>query len=215
MSKIVWDAQGERKFENGVSKGVLYPMGSDGEYGKGVAWNGLITVTESPEGAEPTSLYADNIKYVTLMSVEELNGTIEAYTYPDEFAACNGEESLATGVTIGQQTRQKFALCYQTNIGNDINPNAGYKINIIYGCLASPSERANETINDSPDAITMSFEFTTDPVEVAGFKPTSKVVIDSTKITAEKLALIEAKLYGDTTGEPEVLLPDAIVTLIN
>lgn len=214
MSKIVWDKQGEHIYETGVSHGVLYVMGDDGEYGKGVAWNGLTSVSQSPEGAEANPLYADNIKYLNLISAEDFKATVEAYTYPDEFEVCDGSEALATGVLISQQDRKTFALSYQTKVGNDLNPSAGYKIHIIYGATAAPSERAYETVNDSPDAITFSWELSTVPVEVTGFKPTAHLVIDSTKIAAEKLALIEAKLYGDTSSEPEVLLPDAIVALI-
>lgn len=220
MSKIVWDAPGKHFYETGVSKGVLYPMSDTaGSYEKGVAWNGLISVSESPDGAEPNPIYADNIKYLNILSVEEFNATIEAYTYPDEFAACNGESELVanSGVSIGQQTRKPFCLCYQTKVGNDLNPELGYKIHIIYGCTAQPSERSYETINDSPDAMSMSWEISTVPVDVTGFKPTAYIVIDSTKFTgnrAAKLAALEAKLYGSDGEEPEVLLPDQIAALL-
>ena len=211
--KLVWDKVGERFFETGVNKGVLYPQVS-GEYPKGVAWNGLTAVTESPSGAEATPLYADNIKYLNLMSTEEFGATVEAYTYPDEFAACNGETALTEGVTIGQQTRTPFGMCYQTKIGNDVNSDLGYKIHIIYNALAAPSEKAYQTVNDSPEAITFSWELTTTPVEVAGFKPTASVVIDSTKVPAEKLAALEAVLYGSESEEARLPLPSEILELI-
>lgn len=210
MSKLVWDQTGERKYETGVSKGVLYPQVS-GAYPKGVAWNGLTAVTESPSGAEATALYADDIKYLSLMSAEEFGATIEAYTYPEEFEACDGSAALATGVNIGQQKRQAFGLCYRTVLGNDEDGNEyGYKLHIIYGCLAAPSEKAYATINDSPEAITFSWEVTTTPVMVDGFKPTACVTIDSTKVDAEKLAALEAILYGSEDAEPSLPLPDAI-----
>ena len=211
--KLVWDKVGERFFETGVNKGVLYPQVS-GEYPKGVAWNGLTAVTESPSGAEATPLYADNIKYLNLMSTEEFGATVEPYTYPDEFAACNGETALTEGVTIGQQTRTPFGMCYQTKIGNDVNSDLGYKIHIIYNALAAPSEKAYQTVNDSPEAITFSWELTTTPVEVAGFKPTASVVIDSTKVPAEKLAALEAVLYGSESEEARLPLPSEILELI-
>jgi len=213
--KIEWDKTGEHFYTAGVSKGVLYPMSdTPGTYDKGVAWNGLTAVTESPEGAEPTSLYADNIKYLTLLSAEEFKATIEAYTYPDEFAACDGSAEVVTGFHVTQQERKKFAFCYQTKIGNDNTSELGYKLHIIYGCLASPSERANETINDSPDAMTMSWEVTADPVNVTGFKPTAHVIIDSTKFTTQadkdKLKEVLDSLYGTDNSEPTLLMPDDI-----
>lgn len=217
MAKLVWDKAGEHTYETGVSHGVLYPMSdTPGTYDKGVAWNGLSTVTESPSGAEVSAIYADNIKYLNLMSAEEFEGTIEAYTYPDEFMQCDGSASLADGLTVGQQNRKTFAFSYQTKVGNDLNPDAGYKIHIIYGALASPSERSYETINDSPDAISFSWDITTTPVEVTGFKPTAHLEIDSTKVKDKtKLAAVEAKLYGDdTTGTPTLLMPDAILALL-
>lgn len=213
MSKLVWDQTGERKYETGVSKGVLYPF-SNGAYAKGVAWNGLTQVTESPSGAEPTALYADNIKYLNLLSAEEFGATVEAYTYPDEFAVCNGEADIATGVQIGQQTRTPFALCYQTKIGTDQNSDAGYKIHIIYGALAAPSEKAYATVNDSPEAITFSWEISTTPVEVEGFKPTASLVIDSTKVDSTKLQDLEDYLYGTTEAEPTLPLPDKVLELV-
>ena len=214
MPKLIWDKVGERVFETGVSKGVLYPQGTDGKYTNGVAWNGLTAVTESPSGAEATPLYADNIKYLNLMSAEEFGATVEAYTYPDEFAACNGEASLVEGVSIGQQKRTPFGMSYQTKIGNDVNSDAGYKIHIIYGALAAPSEKAYNTVNDSPEAITFSWELTTTPVEVTGFKPTASLVIDSTKVEATKLKALEEALYGTDSEEAKLLLPDEVLTLV-
>lgn len=215
MSKIVWDKNGERLYETGVKNGVLYVMDDTGVYGNGVAWNGLTAVTESPSGAEATPLYADDVKYLNLVSAEEFGATIEAYMYPTEFEACDGSASIATGVTIGQQSRKTFGLCYKTTVGNDIANNAyGYKLHIIYGCLAAPSEKAYATINDSPEAITFSWEVSTTPVEVTGFKPTATVVIDSTKVDAEKLAALEAVLYGTESEEPKLPLPNEIVTLV-
>ena len=213
MSKLVWDQTGERKYETGVNKGVLYPF-TNKAYGTGVAWNGLTQVTESPSGAEPTALYADNIKYLNLLSAEEFGATIEAYTYPDEFAECNGEADLATGVQIGQQTRKPFGLSYQTKIGNDQDADAGYKIHIIYGALAAPSEKAYATVNDSPEAITFSWEVSTTPVEVEGFKPTASLVIDSTKVDSTKLGDLEDYLYGTTEAEPTLPLPNKVLELI-
>lgn len=214
MSKLVWDVVGERNYETGVSKGVLYPMVS-GAYPKGVAWSGLTTVTETASGAEATPLYADNIKYLNLMSVEELGGTIEAYTAPDEFGACDGTAELTTGVSIGQQPRQTFGLAYQTILGNDTENNKhGYKIHLVYGALASPTERSYATVNDSPEAMTMSWEFSTTPVSVKGFEPTALVVIDSTKVNAEKLAAFEAILYGSDDVEARLPLPDEVATLL-
>lgn len=214
MSKLVWDKTGERLFETGVSKGVLYPAVS-GAYPKGVAWNGLTAVNESPSGAEATPLYADNIKYLNLMSAEEFGATIEAYMYPDEFAACNGESELTSGVSIGQQKRDTFGLAYQTKIGSDTDNELGYKIHLIYGCLAAPSEKAYATVNDSPEAISFSWEVSTTPVEVEGFKPTATLVIDSTKVEAEKLAAIEAVLYGSADSEARLPLPNEVLSIIN
>lgn len=215
MSKIVWDQTGERLYETGVKKGVLYPMATGGTYPKGVAWNGLTAVTESPSGAEATPLYADDIKYLTLMSVEEFGGTIEAYTYPKEFEECDGSAELTTGVTIGQQPRKSFGFSYVTTIGNDVDSNKhGYKLHLVYGALASPSEKAYSTINDSPEAITFSWEFTTTPVAVAGFEPTACITIDSTKVEAQKLTALEKKLYGDTETEPTLPLPNEVATLL-
>ena len=216
MAKLQWDKTGEHFYETGVDHGVLYPMNDGGQtYATGVAWNGLTAVTESPEGAEVSAIYADNIKYLNLMSAEDFKATIEAYTYPEEFEQCDGSASLAQGVKIGQQSRKAFGFCYRTKIGNDLNPELGYKIHIVYGATAAPTERAYETVNDSPEAITFSWEVSTIPVEVTGFKPTAHVEIDSTKVEPAKLAKIEAKLYGSENEEPTLLMPDEIVALIN
>lgn len=216
MSKLVWDNTGDRQYETGVKNCVLYPMGETGIYPKGVAWNGITAVTESPSGAESNPLYADDIKYLDLRSVEEFGGTIEAYMYPDEFAACDGSAEIADGVKIGQQKRKTFGLCYRTTLGNDTKgDDYGYKLHIVYGAVASPSERAYATINDSPEAMTMSWEFSTTPVAVNGFRPTSHLEIDSTKVTPEKLAALEKVLYGDTDTEARLPLPDEIVTLMS
>ena len=215
MSKLVWDNTGERLYETGVSKGVLY-IPTEGVYSKGVAWNGLTAVTESPSGAEATPLYADDIKYLNLMSNEEFGCTIEAYTYPDEFAECDGSASLVDGVYIGQQARKTFGFCYRTVLGNDTeNNDHGYKLHLIYGCLAAPSEKSYATINDSPEAITFSWEVSTTPVNVAGHKPTACITIDSTKVDPTKLATLETKLYGDTSAEPMLPLPDEIAQIFN
>lgn len=217
MAKLVWDKTGDRLYETGVKNGVLY-IPTSGVYSKGVAWNGLTAVTESPSGAEATALYADDTKYLSLMSTEEFGATIEAYTYPDEFAACDGSAELADGVMIGQQKRSTFGLCYKTTIGNDTEGNDhGYKLHIIYGALAKPSERAYSTINDSPEAITFSWEITTTPINVTGAKPTASLVIDSTKADPSKLAALEDILYGkdgEPGNEPRLPLPDEIKTLM-
>lgn len=214
MSKLVWDQTGERLYETGVRNGVLY-IPTAGVYSKGVAWNGLTAVTESPSGAEATPLYADDIKYLNLMSTEEFGATIEAYTYPDEFAECDGSAALVDGVYIGQQARKTFGLCYRTTLGNDVGGNDyGYKLHIIYGCLAAPSEKGYATINDSPEAITFSWEVTTTPVNVTGAKPTASITIDSTKADATKLAALEDILYGNESEEARLPLPDEIKTLM-
>ena len=216
MAKLTWDNTGERIFETGVKQGVLYPIQSDGKYTKGVAWNGLTAVTESPSGAEATALYADDVKYLNLLSNEEFGATIEAYTYPDEFAECDGSAELATGVMIGQQKRKTFGLCYRTTIGNDVEGNDyGYKLHLVYGCLAAPSEKGYSTINDNPDAITFSWEVSTTPVNVEGFKPTSQITIDSTKADPTKLAALEAVLYGGAETEAKLPLPDEVATLMS
>lgn len=214
MPRLVWDKTGERYYETGVRQGVLY-IPTDGVYSKGVAWNGLTAVTESPSGAESTPLYADDIKYLNLMSNEEFGATIEAYTYPDEFAECDGSATIATGVTIGQQARKMFGLSYRTTLGNDTDGvDHGYKLHLIYGALAAPSEKAYATINDSPEAITFSWEVTTTPVSVSGFKPTACITIDSTKADADKLTALETILYGGEAEEPRLPLPDEIATLM-
>ena len=218
MAKLVWDKTGERLYETGVDRGVLYVQ-SNGTYPNGVAWNGLTAVTESPSGAEATPLYADNIKYLNLMSAEEFGCTIEAYTYPEEFAECDGSAELATGVTIGQQARKTFGLSYRTKIGNDATGDkCGYKLHLIYGGLASPSEKAYATINDSPEAITFSWEVSTTPVSVDGHSPTASITIDSTKVEPTKLAALEEILYGKdgdsgSGTEPRLPLPSEIATL--
>lgn len=212
--KLKWDQSGERLYETGVDRGVVYPQVS-GAYPAGAAWNGLTNVTLSPSGAEASPLYANNHKYLNLMSVEELGGTIEAYTYPDEFAECNGLAELAPGVRIGQQTRKTFGFCFRTLIGNDeAGTDYGYKITLVYGCLAAPSEQANATVNDSPEAKTMSWEFSTTPVEVTGFKPTASIEIDSTTVAKEKLEALEAVLYGSGDTEARLPLPSEVVEII-
>ena len=220
MAKLVWDQTGDRLYETGVSKGVLYPIQSDGAYSKGVAWNGLSSVTESPSGAEANPIYADDMKYLNLLSAEEFSATIEAYTYPDEFAECDGSADIATGVSIGQQNRKIFGLCYRTVLGNDVDSNDhGYKLHLIYGCMAAPSEKAYTSINDSPEAITFSWEVSTTPVNVTGFKPTASITIDSTKAKKEKLTALEEILYGkdgsDTSANARLPLPDEIATLMS
>ena len=215
MSKIVWDAIGEHTFETGVRNGVLYLQGAEGTYNTGVAWNGLTSVSESPEGAEPTDLYADDVKYLTLMSAENFKATIEAYTYPVEFEECDGSATIAKGVVIGQQPRKPFGLCYRTAIGNDTDGNEhGYKLHIVYGCQASPSEKQYSTINDSPEAITFSWEVNTTPVNVNGKKPTATLIIDSTKADKAKLTALEAILYGSEEQEPRLPMPDEIAALM-
>lgn len=215
MAKLIFDEVGSRFFETGVKNGVLFVQGADGEYENGVVWNGLTAVTESPSGAEATPLYADDMKYVVLYSTEEFGATVEAYTYPEEFEQCDGSASLMDGITIGQQPRKSFGLVYKTVIGNDVQgQDLGYKIHIIYGAKAAPSEKAFATINDSPEAVTFSWELSTVPVPVAGHRPTATVVIDSTKVDAEKLALLEAKLFGSEAEESSLPLPDEIAELL-
>ena len=214
MSKLTWDQVGEREYETGVDRGVVYPQ-ENGAYPKGAAWNGLISVTQSPSGAEPTPLYANNRKYLNLLSVEELGFSIEAYMYPDEFAECDGSASVATGVRIGQQKRKTFGFCYRSLIGNDTEGTShGYKIHIIYGALAAPTEQADTTVNDSPEAKTMSWECSTTPVDVPGFEPTASIDIDSTTIDPTKLAALEAILYGTESEEARLPLPEEIIELI-
>lgn len=222
MAKLVWDKIGERLYETGVDRGVLYPQ-SSGTYPKGVAWNGLTKVSESPSGAEATALYANNRKYLNLYSAEDFGGTIEAYTYPDEFGECNGEGELVAGVSLAQQTRKPFGLAYRSIIGNDTELNKyGYKLHLVYGAMASPSEVERNTVNDSPEAATLSWEFTTTPVEVTGFEPTAHLVIDSTKVDKVKLAALETILYGTdaasggsgTGADPRMPLPDEVAELL-
>lgn len=213
--RLVWDKTGERLYETGVSKGVIFPQAAGGNYPTGAAWNGLTAVTESPSGAEPSPLYADNIKYLNLVSAEEFGFTIEAYTYPKEFADCNGEAELLKGVRIGQQKRKTFGLSYQTILGNDIDGDAyGYKLHLVYGALAAPSEKARNTVNDSPEATTMSWECSTTPVVVSGFKSTAHLEIDSTEVDATKLAALEEILYGSENEEPRLPLPDEVAKIM-
>lgn len=219
MARLEWDKTGEHLYETGVDHGVLYFPDQTGAYKNGVAWNGLISVSESPSGAEATGQYADNIKYLNLISAEEFGATVEAYTYPEEFEACNGNKELVdnTGVYVGQQSRSVFGFCYRTMIGNDTDgQDHGYKLHLVYGCQVSPSEKAYQTINDSHEALTFSWELSTTPVNVTGKKPTALLVIDSTKIDSTKLAKIEAKLYGDETSADAVLpTPDEIAEILN
>lgn len=220
MSRVEWDVLGERFYETGCDRGVIYPWDSSlaegkGAYGTGSAWSGLSNVTESPEGAEANDVYADNIKYLSLLSAENLKGTIEAYMYPDAFKECNGEAELVAGITIGQQARKSFAFCYRTLLGNDTDGDShGYKIHIMYGCKVSPSEKAHQTVNDSPEATSMSWEVSTTPINVKDHKPTASVEIDSTKLTKEQLTKIEDVLYGSAETAPKVLTPDEIVALL-
>lgn len=215
MAKLVWDKTGDKTYETGVSQGVLYPQASGGTYPKGVAWNGLTSVTESPSGAEASPLYADNIKYLNLMSAEEFGATIEAYVYPEEFGECDGSAEIAPGVTIGQQSRKPFGVSYKTTLGNDTEGDKhGYKIHIIYGAMAAPSEKGYETVNDSPEAVTFSWELTTTPVVVDGYDPTATVVVNSTKTDAAKMKALEDILYGNTETEPRLPLPDEIADIV-
>lgn len=216
MARLTWDDTGKKLYETGVDRCVLYNQDETGAYPKGVPWNGITGITNSPSGAESNPLYADNIKYVDLISTEEYAATIEAYTYPDEFAICQGEKELAKGVNMGQQDRKAFGLCWRTVLGNDVKKNEyGYKLHIFYGGMAAPTEQGYESINDSPDAITMSWEVSTTPVAVTGGKPTAKLTIDSTKIDAAKLKKIEDTLYGTASEEARLPLPDEIASIIN
>lgn len=216
MSRLEWDKTGEREYETGVSQCVLYVQGTGGTYPKGVAWNGISNITESPSGAEASPIYADNIKYLNLMSVEEYSATIEAFMYPDEFEECDGTKEIAPGVTIGQQKRSTFGLCYKTILGNDTDgDDHGYKLHMIYGALAAPSEKSHDTVNDSPEAGSFSWEVSTTPVKVAGAKPTASLEINSTKVDKAKLEALEKILYGDETGNgPRLPLPDEIAELM-
>lgn len=214
MSALKWDASGERFYEMGIRKGVLYPMTDEGVYGTGVAWNGLTSVDETPDGAEANDMYADDIKYASLRSAETFGGTINAYMFPDEFYECDGSSMVAEGVYIGQQTRRKFGFCYQTQIGNDVQSEGlGYKLHLVYGATASPSERSYEAINDSPEAIEMSWEFDTTPVEVTGKKPTALITINSLKVNKTKLQALEKKLYGDESNDPTLPTPDEVIAM--
>lgn len=216
MSKLEWDKKTERLYETGVKQGVLYVQKADGTYDNGVAWNGLTAVTENPSGAESNPLYADDIKYIDLRSAEEFGATIEAYTYPDEFAACDGSATVTAGVTIGQQVRKPFGLCYRTTLGNDSEFNDhGYKLHIIYNATASPSEKGYQTINDNPEAITFSWEITTTPVAVTGYKPTASITIDSTKVDATKLETLEGMLYGTAQAEPTLPTPNTVISTLS
>ena len=216
MSKLVWDQSGKRLYETGVDHGVLYPIQTGGVYSKGVAWNGLTAVTESPSGADVNDIYADNMKYLGLVGAEKFGATVEAYTYPDEFAECDGSVELVKGATIGQQNRKVFGMVYRTVIGNDVDGNEhGYKLHLIYGATAAPSEKAYNTINEDPEAITFSWELSTTPVNVTGHKPPASLTIDSTKADPTKLAELEKILFGDTETEPRLPLPDEIAQLLN
>ena len=215
MPKLVWDKVGDRTYETGVDHGVLYLPNASGVYDKGYVWNGLVSVSEAPSGAEANAQYADNIKYLNLISAEEFGATIEAFTYPDEFAACDGTAEIAVGVNIGQQPRKMFGLHYRTLIGNDlVGTEHGYKLHLVYGALAAPTEKAYNTVNDSPEAITFSWEVTTTPVAVEGFKPTATVTIDSTKVDPAKLKQLENILYGAEAAEPRLPLPDEVAALV-
>ena len=217
MSRIIWDNVGEKTYETGLDRGVLYLMNAEtNAYDKGVAWNGLSKVSEKPSGAESSDIYADNIKYLNLLSAEKFAATVEAYTYPDEFAECDGTAEPVPGMIIGQQTRKTFGFSYRTLVGNDVSGTEhGYKIHCIYGAVASPSEKGYSTVNESPEAITFSWEVNTTPVPVEGFKPTATVIIDSTKVSKEALAAVEAILYGSVDVEPRLPLPNEIASIIN
>lgn len=215
MSKLVWDQTGERFYETGVKQGVLYPQSEGGTYPVGVAWNGLSAITENPTGAESNPLYADDIKYLNLISNEEFGLSIEAYTYPEEFAECDGSVEVEEGVTIGQQSRKTFGLSYRTAVGNDVEKNEhAYKLHLVYGITASPSEKGYKSVSDDPDAIVFTWDATTTPVNVSGYKPASSLVIDSRKADAEKLKALEDILYGSDDEEPRLPLPDEIITLM-
>ena len=215
MARLIWDEVGQRFFETGVKNGVLYVQEDDGSYKNGVVWNGLTAVTESPSGAEETPLYADDVKYLTLRSAEEFGATVEAYTYPEEFEQCDGSATIANGVTIGQQARRAFGLCYRTSVGNDIQgQNFSYKLHLIYGCTVAPSEKSYSTINDNPEAITFSWELSTVPVPVDGFSPTASLVIDASKVEKGKMQELEDALFGDESSEAKLLLPNEIMEML-
>lgn len=214
MAELVWDQTGQRFYETGVDHGVLYLPDSQGAYVDGVAWNGLTSVSESPSGAEPNAQYADNIKYLNLFSAEEFSATIEAFTYPEEFNQFDGLGTPSPGVLVGQQARRNFGLSYRTLVGNDIDGNDhGYKIHLVYGCMASPSEKAYNTVNDSPEPITFSWEVSTTPVAVPGMKPTSIITVDSTQVDAASLAALEQTLYGTAGVDPSLPLPGTIISM--
>ena len=216
MSRLVWDQAGQKLYENGVDRGVLFPQNANGTYSAGVAWNGLTAVNQSPSGGDANPLYADNIKYLDLRSAEDFGATVEAYTYPDEFAACDGSAEIAPGVMAGQQSRKAFGFSYRTLIGNDTEGDShGYKIHIIYNATVSPSEKSYGTVNDSPDAINFSWEMTTTPIAVTGFKPTSHIEIDSTKVDSTKLTALENMLYGAENVDPALPLPNQLVTMFS
>lgn len=215
MARLIWDEVGQRFFETGVKNGVLYVQDNDGSYKNGVVWNGLTAVTESPSGAEETPLYADDVKYLTLRSAEEFGATVEAYTYPEEFEQCDGSATIAEGVTIGQQARRAFGLCYRTSVGNDIQgQNFSYKLHLIYGCTVAPSEKSYSTINDNPEAITFSWELSTVPVPVEGFNPTASLVIDASKVDEGKMKQLEDALFGADENEAKLLLPNEIMAML-
>ena len=215
MAKLVWDQAGQKFFETGVSNGVLYVSDGQGGYLKGVAWNGLTSVAENPSGAESNPVYADNIKYLNIISAEEFGATIEAYTYPDEFMECDGSAQVVAGVNIGQQARKSFGISYRTRVGNDVaGDNLGYKIHVIYNCQAAPSGKTYSTVNESPEAITFSWEVTTTPVPVEGFRPTATVVFDSTKLDAGKMAAVENALYGGASSEPGLPSIEELLALV-
>lgn len=215
MTALVWDEIGKRLYETGVKKVVMYPIDANGAFPVGYAWNGVTAINERPSGAEPTALWADDIKYLNLMSAEDFAATIEAYTYPDEFAECDGSAEIQTGVIIRQQPRKAFGLCYRTVLGNDTDmADYGYKLHLVYNCMAAPSEKDHSTINETPEAITFSWELSTTPVNVAGYKPTATLEIDSTKVNETKLAALEEILYGSATAEPRLPLPDEVKTLL-
>lgn len=216
MTALTWHESGKNQYEMGTNHGVLYPMDFTGKYGTGVSWNGLTKVTESPDGAKANDMYADNMKYASLRSAETFGATIEAYTFPDEFIPCDGGNEITQGVVYGQQNRSKFGFCYRTEIGTDANQNAGYKLHLVYGATASPSEKSYESVNESPKGMTFSWKIDTDPVAVEGhpeLKPVATITIDSTKVDAKKLSDLEKKLYGDTTGTPTLPLPGEVYTM--
>ena len=215
MAKLVWDQAGQKFFETGVSNGVLYVSDGEGGYSTGIAWNGLTSVAENPSGGESNPVYADNIKYLNIISAEEFGATIEAYTYPDEFMECDGSAQVVAGVNIGQQARKSFGMSYRTKVGNDVaGDNLGYKIHVIYNCQAAPSGKTYSTVNESPEAITFSWEVTTTPVPVEGFRPTATVVFDSTKLDAEKMAAVENALYGGESSEPGLPPIEELLALV-